>query len=591
MMNHIARLFTIAVLLSLSFTTHVRAQTVPEQTGYSSQTESSSAVTTGLSSNPIVDENALPGTPGWRIDVNNRAMGYEIGGYIPMPSVTQGSSIPVHINRTGADATQAYTVEVFRLGWYGGVGARRVYGPATETGGGSNLPIAQVTVVETGLYETNWPVGFTLATQTDGVPWTTGSFAIRLTSSSGKQVYVPFTLKTTTPSDFWLLQSHLTWQVYNEVTLRDGNSLYNWGTRFVTTRNCNWWFGSTCLWWGGYTIRDTLPQLPNYGDTAMQVSFKRPYGPWFRISDGAGETLYYEWPLIMWLEREGFNVSYGADFDLEFAPVPAGVRSVILPAHSEYWTEAMRDNLEAAQASGVGLLSFGANQMYWRGRIENPTPDHVGVYTLYKQNGGASRPDDPLYGNTDLQSGQFRALGNPEQLVLGSQFRSYFSGANKSVTGKQYHGYINLGPAVDANHPLLAGTGITSGEVFPALMGGEFDQVMTNYPSLPNVQKLFRTFVHASWYPSNSTSWEILLCSWGFTSSCRHTYAESVVVEKTDSQSGEVSRVFNAGTFNWMWGLSTFTLYDGTYAWENPDIQALTRNLLLWSAKLDDSQP
>lgn len=535
--------------------------------------------------NEIVAENSLPGTPGWRIPTLNRAMAQEIAGYIPRPSVEQGNAVTVHVNRTGPDAGKPYTVEVFRLGWYGGVGARLVLGPIPEGTAGDNLPLAEVSVVETGLYEADWPVGFEFSTQTDGIPWTSGAYAVRLTSDSGKQVYVPFTLRALDPGDFLFLQSHLTWQAYNEVTLKGGNSLYSWGTRFVTSRPCHVWFLSTCLWWGSTTVRDTLPDLPNYGRTAMQVSFRRPYGPWFRMSDGAGEALYYEWPLIQWLEREGYDVSYAADFDLEFEPIPETVRAIILPAHSEYWTQRMRDTVENAQSTwGTGLVSLGANQVYWRGRIEGTTPTDVGTYTVYKQNNGTARPDDPFHGDADLATGQFRKVGDPEQLLLGSQFRSHFKGSSASQTGKTYHGYVSLGPPENADHPLITGTGISPGDRFPALLGGEFDQIMPQYPHHPETTKVFTSFVHHNWYASNITTLNSLLCSLGITGVCLHTYAHSVALELSHQDGALTSRTFNAGTFNWAWGLSTFELHDGTYAWENPKIQQLTRNVLAWAA-------
>lgn len=82
--------------------------------------------------NEIVAENSLPDTPGWRIATPDRAMGQEIAGHIPRPSVEQGNAVMVHVNRTGPDAGKPYTVEIFRLGWYGGVGARLVLGPRSS---------------------------------------------------------------------------------------------------------------------------------------------------------------------------------------------------------------------------------------------------------------------------------------------------------------------------------------------------------------------------------------------------------------------------------------------------------------------------
>lgn len=528
--------------------------------------------------NPVQLENGQPGTPGWQLVKPTTT--FQIAGYITRPSVSPGESVPVHVNAKGAEANQDYTVEVLRAGYYGGVGARRVVGPLTQHAGPMLADAAMVDST-TGRIEANWPVSLTI----DTTGFTTGAYLIKLTSAGGWQTFVPFTVKSEVSADFLFLQSHLTWQAYNTT---GGNSLYQWTSSYPNFRT-NWCF----LWWcqyqwtdpatGATVVSGTKPAFP---PNAFQVSFKRPYGYGYKAYGNAGEFLYHEFALVSWLESQGYNIAYAADFDLDSGPVPAGTRAVILPGHQEYWTGNMRTNIDAAQADGIGLVSFGANQAYWRGRLEGSVSGDIGTYTLYKTVNGEPHPSDPLKNDPALAGAMFRStfVGQPEQLILGSQFRSWIYGNNPSGNvGITAYGWINLAGA-NSSDPLLAGTGITATDQFTALMGGEFDQVMSNYPSLPGVRKLFTTVVPGSLYPGGAElKWFLIFPYYVY----HPLNAEAVAVEKVAPDNVTKTRIFNAGCFNWQWGLVNFTYGTETFNFANAKIQALTDNVLRWAAKLD----
>ena len=76
--------------------------------------------------NPTQVENAKPGSPDWQL--TNPATNHEIEGYASLVSVGRGGQISFFINT--ADPT--FTLEIFRMGWYRGDGARLGQG-----GGGS----------------------------------------------------------------------------------------------------------------------------------------------------------------------------------------------------------------------------------------------------------------------------------------------------------------------------------------------------------------------------------------------------------------------------------------------------------------------
>ena len=68
--------------------------------------------------NPVVEENARPGDPGW--DVLDIAPGV-LEGYANRISALPGDSVDLKISSNSA---ATYRVEVYRLGWYGGAGGR-----------------------------------------------------------------------------------------------------------------------------------------------------------------------------------------------------------------------------------------------------------------------------------------------------------------------------------------------------------------------------------------------------------------------------------------------------------------------------------
>ena len=116
-------------------------------------------------SNPIVIENAKPGTAEWMLD--NPARNREIEGYASLTSVARGDEISFFVNT----AEPNYTIEIFRLGWYGGLGGRRMTNPVTRKGRRQTMPSPNPT---TGLIECNWKheYEFDIPRSSDPTVWT-----------------------------------------------------------------------------------------------------------------------------------------------------------------------------------------------------------------------------------------------------------------------------------------------------------------------------------------------------------------------------------------------------------------------------------
>ena len=75
-----------------------------------------SAHTALAAENPVSIENSLPGKLFWAINVKPPA---DIAGYAGEISVRPGQALDLHVN-----SQQRYRVEIYRLGWYHGLGSR-----------------------------------------------------------------------------------------------------------------------------------------------------------------------------------------------------------------------------------------------------------------------------------------------------------------------------------------------------------------------------------------------------------------------------------------------------------------------------------
>jgi hypothetical protein len=184
-----------------------------------------------------------------------------------------------------------------------------------------------------------------------------GQYLLKLRSLKRASTFVPLMVTGNGANDLTFVSSILTWQSYNQ-------------------------WGGASLYKGSDGKRETA---------AAVVSFDRPYD-----GDGAGQFRYMEQPLISLMEKNGLDINYITDLEVDSsADVFAQTRTIVLGGHSEYWTQNMRQRFDAAVASGINFVVFGGNTGFaitqMRGRkISGRTP--------------------------------YREKGNPESLLLGSQF-------------------------------------------------------------------------------------------------------------------------------------------------------------------------
>src|SRR5260370_16120419 len=105
-------------------------------------------VASAFGSNTIQLENAKPGTTAWQL--SKGATNHQIEGYASAATVNRGGSISLFTNT--ADST--YTIDIFRMGWYGGLGGRRIIKKKKLMGNlQTTCPVVDTT---TSLLECNW---------------------------------------------------------------------------------------------------------------------------------------------------------------------------------------------------------------------------------------------------------------------------------------------------------------------------------------------------------------------------------------------------------------------------------------------------
>src|SRR3954447_14845299 len=136
----------------------------------------------GFAQNAIQTENAKAGNSNWQL--TNPAINREIEGYTSATSVNIGASINFLVSTS--DST--FKIDIYRMGWYGGAGARLMSTVSIVAGQLQTTPNPDAN----GRVECRWTPSYTLTVPTT---WVSGIFLARLTGSSGKQSYIIFAVR------------------------------------------------------------------------------------------------------------------------------------------------------------------------------------------------------------------------------------------------------------------------------------------------------------------------------------------------------------------------------------------------------------
>ena len=105
---------------------------------------------------------------------------------------------------------------------------------------------------------------------------------------------------------------------------------------------------------------------------AYKVSYNRPFTTRERPARAPDWLFNAEYPMVRWLEANGYDVCYttGVDTDRRGARA-AGAQGLPSVGHDEYWSGEQRANVEAARDAGVNLAFFSGNEVFWKTRWEN----------------------------------------------------------------------------------------------------------------------------------------------------------------------------------------------------------------------------
>jgi hypothetical protein len=387
------------------------------------------AAVPALAMNAIQAENAKPGDSYWQAALQDPVSSHPpIDGYADATSVRPGQTIGFHVSTSPA---ASYRIEISRLGWYGGSGGRRITcveglsdtndqsqnldSTCTHDEPGVQQPAAPPPDPVTGEVQAGWSETDSLTIPAD---WTSGYYlaVFRLTSGpdAGKTGFTPFIVQAPVGDHSTILVQvpTNTWLAYNQ--------------------------------WGGEGVY-TSPE-------AVDVSFNRPYSHRLLFS--------WEYPLVRFLERGGWDVSYATNDDVDADPSILLNHALDMSAgHDEYWTSRMRDGWEAARDAGVNLAFMGADDANWQVRYEDGRRTMVAYKYL----------PDPVTA-ADQTTTMFRNLypPRPECELMGVEFQG-------TVDPGNYLPYT--ADAAVATDPWFAGSGIAPATVLAGLGGYEVDSI------------------------------------------------------------------------------------------------------------------
>jgi N,N-dimethylformamidase beta subunit-like protein/uncharacterized protein DUF4082/fibronectin type III domain protein/Big-like domain-containing protein len=286
----------------------------------------------------IACENSKPGYPPSEWQING--IGDEsIQGFATSMSVNLGQTINFKIKTPSSN----YHINILRLGYYEGDGARLIASNIKPT---AKLPQSQpscLTTASTGLIDCgNWGVSASWTVPTNVVSGLYVAQLIRDDTGGESQIF--FVVRDdSSHSDIVLKTADETWQAYNAY---GGNSLYS------CTAFCP-------------------PGDPQGYRAAYAVSYNRPFDGTLVTDSGLSDPLYAEYQLIRFLERNGYEMSYVSQSDVDSGAANLLNHKIFISSgHDEYWASGERKNVETARDAGVNLAFFSGNELFWKTRWE-----------------------------------------------------------------------------------------------------------------------------------------------------------------------------------------------------------------------------
>lgn len=389
----------------------------------------------------IHKENAHPGSTDWqltytKVDPKTRYRCPWIEGYCSRASVKAGDALDIMVS---TNPPGRFTIDIFRMGYYDGAGARLMQ----QLGPFDGITQPDPPVGEERLRECQWKPCTTITIPED---WVSGIYLGRLSLVDTQwQSYIIFIVRDDRKADIVFQCSDNTWQAYNRWP--DNYSLYDNG-------ESEWALKS-----------------------GIRVSYDRPYGKYCQILDapqsqGSGEFLLWEFPFVYWLEREGYDVTYISNTDTH-ADIKniSRAKAMISVGHDEYWSLEQFNHVKQAIADGLNVGFFSGNTCCF---VTPFAPSSSGVpnrnFTRAGCFGGTSQAEKE-YG-----MGPFPLEGPDEREIIGARTIIPFNGAGDWIVS-------------DDSHWIFDGTGMKNGDGIPGIVGWEFHGEPLDIPGLKIVAK------------------------------------------------------------------------------------------------------
>ena len=244
---------------------------------------------------------------------------------------------------------------IYRLGYYNGLGARKISGTNTLNRNLNQPECAYDSL--TGLVDCgNWNVSYNWVVPDNAV---SGVYFAHLTNlDNGATNQILFIVRNDdSNSDLLFQTSDSTWHAYNSYR---GFSLYpKWD-----------------------------PKVVQFCQQAAKVSYNRPLVI-TQISEESDWFFNAEYPMLRWVERNGYDVTYTTCVDSAFRGGKILQHKVFLSVgHDEYWSKEQRDNVKRARDNGIHLAFFSGNEIYWKTRWEDSLLNEMrihGTLVCYKE--------------------------------------------------------------------------------------------------------------------------------------------------------------------------------------------------------------
>jgi hypothetical protein len=284
---------------------------------------------------------------------------------------------------------------------------------------------------------------------------------------------------------------------------------------------------------------------------AYEVSYNRPFNT-RGVAGGQSWLFSAEYPMVRWLEANGYDVSYftGVDTD-RLGSELLDHRLFLSVGHDEYWSAIQRANVEAARNAGVHLAFFSGNEVFWKTRWATSIDGSATPYrTLisYKETQANAKIDPTPEWTGTWRDPRFSPPadgGRPENALTGTLFMVNGT-RNDAITVPEVEGkrrfwrntsIATLAPGAVATLP--TGT-----------LGYEWDEDVDNGFRPAGLIRLSSTTINVT---------PLYLLDYG------STYGSGVATHSlTFYRHSSGAFVFGAGTVQWSWGLDATHDFPGT---------------------------